>query len=241
MNKSPIEIFISKVASGEHSYMERLCAQLADRLVYVPLAAPVRNQGSKTTITAFTMHQGNRSVVPVFTSESKFKNWCFEEGHNDASFSVLGADLCAVLDSTSWIVLDPLDSVSVELNPEAVAMVAASVQALPTPATSQNSEPQASVIPATATPSAVERAGASAIPAAAVAQGPVLANPLIAPVPPAPAANSTRTIIFSSSNVLAEQAPAAASMAQPQRSSSGAQNSPGGKKRSFLNFLKTGR
>src|SRR5690606_5268696 len=94
--------------------------------VYVPLAAPVKSSGGSTKVEVLRFNDDERVLVPAFTSERTFKNWCFEYGHNDASFTLLGGDLCAVLEDGTWLRIDQCDPHMVELAPSQVRKVAES-------------------------------------------------------------------------------------------------------------------
>ncbi|MBX7143417.1 MAG: SseB family protein [Oligoflexia bacterium] len=127
MRKSLLNLCLQKVAEGDESFFDRLCQQLADRLIFAAVASGGENQGGaegRVTFSIVRMQEGHRLVVPIFTSEELYKTWEKATGHRGGSISLLGADFCAALDAQTWIRVDPGSNHCVELQPVLVKKVA---------------------------------------------------------------------------------------------------------------------
>lgn len=125
MRKSLLNLYLQKVSSGDLEYIDRLCSQLADRLIYAPIANSSETPGSaKTTFAVVKLTEAHRSLVPVFTTEEGLKKWITSSSHSGSSISLLGADFCAALGNKSWLVVDPGSDLSVELQPSFVVKIA---------------------------------------------------------------------------------------------------------------------
>lgn len=124
--KSLLNLYLQKVAEGDESYADRLCAQLCDRLLYVPVAPTEKKAGSETKLTfnVVTIAEAHRSLVPIFTTEEAYKAWVGASQHKGASISLLGADFCAALSGDSWVQVDPGTERKVELPPLLVKKIA---------------------------------------------------------------------------------------------------------------------
>jgi len=125
MKKSLLTLYIEKVAEGDVSFVDRLCAQLADRLIYVPIkkegSAPKSRQVSFEVL---KLNEGEKILVPVFTSEHFLTNWCQAQGLDAELISLLGADFCLALGDGSWLLIDPGAGATVELPPDDVRKIA---------------------------------------------------------------------------------------------------------------------
>lgn len=128
MRKSLLSLYMQKVASGDLSYLDRLCKQLADRLVFTPIVASSDSSDAspKTTFSVLRINEASRSLVPLFTTERRFKEWNEKTKHQGGSISLLGGDFCAALGPNTWISLDRGFEDSIELDPVFVAKVSAS-------------------------------------------------------------------------------------------------------------------
>ncbi len=126
MQKTLLEVYISRVANGDLSYMDRLCAQLTDRLCYLPVLTVERDSGTER-VEVLRFEQGGIPFVPLFTSEKKLNSWLSKHPECSDSIEVLGGDLCAVLGADSGVLIDPEAEVTAMLPPEAVAKIACEV------------------------------------------------------------------------------------------------------------------
>ena len=125
MSISPIQTYLKKVAAGDDSYREKLCNQLAERLVYVPsLSTMQANFGKTTRVSVVRFKDGEKDLVPIFTSERAFDAWRTSNSYPGGSFSLICADLCMALEPQSWIKIDPGTEVEVTLAPEQVDQIA---------------------------------------------------------------------------------------------------------------------
>lgn len=134
MRASKIELYLEKVSAGDGSYMERLCQQLADRLLLVPIhkqnhdvvyaggSSSAARQEEKFKL--FCLVKGKTTVMPVFTTQDQFKNWCAAHNYDLDFLSLLGADVCMAVANTMWIVIDPHSRRPVELTPDLVSSIA---------------------------------------------------------------------------------------------------------------------
>lgn len=127
MQKSSLNLYLQKLAAGDFSFAEKLCDQLAERLIYAPLVPSPAEQESGTQLKVNVMRiaEAHRSIVYIFTSEDKFKSWAEQTGYIGGSISLLGADFCAALGDRTWLLVDPGTLSSIELQPGLVARIAA--------------------------------------------------------------------------------------------------------------------
>ena len=219
MRRSLINLYLQKVASGEESYIDRLCQQLADRLVYIPVVDDsVANSGAaEVQIQALRIQEEHRSIVPVFTTAEQFDLWRKEEQRAEEPMALFGADLCAALDGKAWIRIYGSADKPVELQPSLVKRIAAIEAAGFGDDDTDQAEPLAvapevrhAPPPAPPPPNATQEVAVSRI------EG----SPVITPtVPPAPASGQSVPSV--------SYAPSAQ---EPER-----------RKKKFLDFLKTGR
>jgi hypothetical protein len=128
MQKSSLNLYIQKLAAGDLSFADKLCDQLADRLIYAPLAPSTvaEENGRQLKVSIMRLAEANRSVVCIFTSEDKFKSWAEQTEHKGGSISLLGADFCAALGELTWLRVDPGSLASIDLQPTLVARIAKS-------------------------------------------------------------------------------------------------------------------
>lgn len=218
MSKSVINFYLEKVSQGDRSFMEALCVQLAERLVYVPvLDVTADASGVSTTVDVVQFREGERHIIPAFTSEKRFQEWKSKAAHQGGSISLLGADLCAALGSGSWVSIDPGNPASVELPPAVVEKIAktgidgeGTIQSPPGPAKAEPAGPgQAPAL------EEKSRQGQPVGPKVMVQEEDVAVSTV------------NRRIIFSSSAIVRPELPAKA----PQVKA----------KRSFLSFLKSAK
>lgn len=125
MQKSTLALYIQKVAAGDRSFAERLCGQLADRLLYVPTTAQAKS-GAAVKISIQKIIDAGTPCVPVFTSDKKFRAWCAHTGRPTESIALLGADLCSALGEAAHIWVDPGCDPNIKLGPDFVEQIAVS-------------------------------------------------------------------------------------------------------------------
>ena len=126
MQKSLLDVYLGKVAAGESAFIDKLCAQLTDRLCYIP-AIEVNAEFNQATVQVVKITKEGRSFVPLFTHERRFKSWSQSIEKKVEPLSLLGGDLCAVLGGGTGVLIDPGAENSVELPPEVVAQIASQV------------------------------------------------------------------------------------------------------------------
>lgn len=125
MVKTQLQLFLTKVSQGDMSFMPKLCAQLADRLIYAPvLRKRDPSRGATTKVSAIRIREGERSIIPVFTALPVLKKWCELNELENESISLLCADLCGALEKGSWLLIDGGTTHQVELAPDSVQMIA---------------------------------------------------------------------------------------------------------------------
>ena len=132
MVKTPLEIYLTKVALGDASYLKQLHARLSGRLCYVPVVTMrEEDEGKpchKTHVQAYSEATEGKKKVLAFTSPDKMHAW-LEKSSNKLEFiEVLGGDLCTVLSDGIGVVVDAGAENSVELSPTSVKEVAAVVE-----------------------------------------------------------------------------------------------------------------
>lgn len=144
MRKSLLNLCLQKVAEGDETFFDRLCQQLADRLVFAPIvSAGEAGSEGQLTFSIVRMQEGHRLVVPLFTSEELYKAWEKATAHKGGSISLLGADFCAAVDEQTWLRIDPGSTCCVELQPVLVKKVAS--VGVEEPEVPQRLEPPASI------------------------------------------------------------------------------------------------
>ena len=232
MKKSLLYFYLQKFSEGDTAYLDRLCSQLAERLVFAPMVEQEAD-GGKTVVKIFTVSTPTRTVVPIFTSEAYYESWATARGHTTLSaMSLLCADFCAALAPEIWVVVDDDGPHRAELSPFAIKQIASTEskgedpieethhqqEPAPVPQLIQQSpavEPTPIIVPTRPLPSQP-----SPDPVTETAE-----LPPVAPTPPQKSSTATSTRIVRSpmpiqTEELTEEQP---------------------KKRSFLNFLKTGK
>lgn len=219
MRRSLINLYLQKVSAGDESYIDRLCQQLADRLVYIPVVddSVASSGAAEVQIQAMHIQEEHRSIVPVFTTAEQFDLWRKEQQRAEEPMALFGADLCAALDGKAWIRIHGSSEKPVELQPALVKRIAA-IEATnigddegePDEATNIIPEPHAPVAAPLQVPSKTREVVIAKIEGSPV----ITAN-----VPPAPPSGQS---VPSSSY--------ASPTPEPER-----------RKKKFLDFLKTGR
>lgn len=122
MEKSVLNLYLKKLASGDQSYAERVCSRLSNRLIFVP--AQLVQQGRHVRYSAVTITFQDRLAVPLFTTEKLFRSWIANSDVALEPLRILGADLCTALDVTMPAVVDPGSDHQVLLEPELIDFIA---------------------------------------------------------------------------------------------------------------------
>lgn len=124
--RTVLNLYLSKVAEGDQSYLGKLCDRLADRLMCVPIfPMPAKKGSGRMTIQVFRATDEGREIYPIFTSERNLKNWATETGQAVEFISLLGADFCTAVGSDGWVAVDPGCAHAVLLSPANVHRISA--------------------------------------------------------------------------------------------------------------------
>lgn len=154
-DKTLLGLYLSKVAAGDKSFVEKLCRRLADRLVFIPIVSSGNGQKGRArtmTLNVYRTEEPEREIFFIFTSERKLKAWSDKVGTKFDQVSLLGADFCTAMHAESWLRVDEGSENTVLLDPEVVSQIATT----PTQEEQQRAEddnlPLPQKAPATATP-----------------------------------------------------------------------------------------
>jgi hypothetical protein len=192
MDKSLLNLYLEKYAAGNEAYEDRLCTQLAERLVYVPVVEESSITGTKGGVKVKILRVVGKGVqlVPVFTSEARFNDWAARSGHKTGSISLLGADLCTSISKDSWLGVDAGSKSAVKLHPRLVAKIAA----VPPPPvdTAENPVPEVSAATEVLAPAAVAQLTSRVPPQVDATADMPLATPVPSPASGAQRAKPTR-------------------------------------------------
>lgn len=128
MQRTPLYSYLEKVAAGDDTFRARLCQQLADRLIYVPIferqpgefAAP-----GQFKVRVVRIVQEDVEKVLLFTTEKLYKSWASTFSQKTSFISLLGGDFCAALQRGTSVAVDIGTAHAVTLDDEAVRQVAA--------------------------------------------------------------------------------------------------------------------
>ncbi|NMC63847.1 MAG: SseB family protein [SAR324 cluster bacterium] len=130
MENSILYLYLKRVASGDRSYLKRLCQKIADKVVYVPVQDEI-DSGDQTGLVKLKVpcvrKPLRKSSVPVFTTPEHFALWCQANGHTTGSVSILCSDLCLALDNGSTVHINPNSDLSVELNNQYKKLIAQAI------------------------------------------------------------------------------------------------------------------
>lgn len=124
--KNVLNLYLSKVASGDKSYLSKLVTRLADRLLFIPILkkSTDKKSGSAMKVNVYRHQQSDKEVIPVFTSEKNMQKWSVSISASFDQISVLGADLCTALGEQSYISIDEGTDHSVVFDPEIIIKIA---------------------------------------------------------------------------------------------------------------------
>lgn len=123
MQKSAIHLLLQKVAQGDVAAKGKIVPKLAERLVIVPTLAS-KNQGRETKVSIVTIREGERSLIPVFTTMSVLKAWLTKNEIQGEGTSINCADICLALGGNRWLMVDPGTDYWCELEPAIVSQIA---------------------------------------------------------------------------------------------------------------------
>jgi hypothetical protein len=115
---------MSKVALGDKSYLERLCLQIAERILCIPVVSENETSGAAMKVEVLKIEQEGRILHPAFTSFNRFQDWLKSTGRQHENIEMLGVDFCSVLDLDAWLWIDPGYEYSVCLAPHVVDQIA---------------------------------------------------------------------------------------------------------------------
>lgn len=107
---NPLHFFLKRVADGDRSAISKLTNKLADKLVYVPTAAPgLGTRARIEKVQVLKIPKNGAACVPIFTSSRLFQDWAKKDDHQGDSISLLCADLAIALrneDATTSFIVD---------------------------------------------------------------------------------------------------------------------------------------
>ncbi len=127
MKKSLLEFYLNKVKAGDDGSIDDLCSRLAERLIFVPVtrSESTTPDGSVWKIKILKLKEGERELVPTFTTESFYQAWSKSTGLGKLqSISIFGADICAALEPGVWLSVDIGTPHEVNLQPFIVKKIA---------------------------------------------------------------------------------------------------------------------
>lgn len=128
MERSIINLYLSKVKDGDASFYDKLCTQLADRLLYIPVLddRSVRTEAddSKTSVRVLSSVLDGKSMIAVFTSGQRYRNWESMHGTNGHFIQMLGGEFCLTLGDQTWLIVDDGARNSLQIEPKWVRHIA---------------------------------------------------------------------------------------------------------------------
>ena len=108
--RSTLTLYLDRVADGDENYRSKLCKNLVDRLLHIPLDtsddAYNESKGAGVKIKVMRQKYAGKVVVPVFTDENMFKTWKAEQKKDLDTVALMGGDLCKVLPDGLWLLVD---------------------------------------------------------------------------------------------------------------------------------------
>ncbi len=116
MQKSLLDIYLKKVANGDTLYLERLCYQLSDSVIYLPVSSLSEDE-QHTTVLPIVWSNQEKQSIPVFTQYRFFDEW---QNQKSLAISLKGGDLCAALTEECSVAIDPGTEHAVVLPPTIV-------------------------------------------------------------------------------------------------------------------------
>ena len=122
MHTSALDICLQNFQDGKVSCVEELCTQLANRILYIPTAAPIQDEDSSAKVNVIEHQEAHRFLIPIFTSEQKLKTWSVLNEHDGSYIRLLGADFCTVL-KDKWLLVNEGLQGEVELQPVIVERI----------------------------------------------------------------------------------------------------------------------
>lgn len=120
MQKTILSLYQRKVARGDRSYLKRLCRQISDKHVFVPVINTVEVVGKQSLVRVKVPSASTglfKSSIPVFTSREYMRVWIEDRGNNNGFISICCADLCSALDKRTSIEIDPNTENAVRIGP----------------------------------------------------------------------------------------------------------------------------
>ena len=118
MEKNILYLYLERVSCGDKSYLKRLCRQISDKVVFVPVEDSSEEEGTLQKIKV-TLCQSRSflsgKAIPVFTNKELFAEWATVRGHTRGVIQVLCGDLCIALGKSGTIQIDPGKAYSVKI------------------------------------------------------------------------------------------------------------------------------
>lgn len=124
MSKNRLDLYLSRVAAGDKEFVDRLCQQLADRMLIVPLVSERNDAGEATKVVVMRVEKDGNSLVLGFTNAQRYQSWCERRGETPENLEMLGSDFCSALDLDAWLWIDPGSEHSLSLAPHIVDKIA---------------------------------------------------------------------------------------------------------------------
>lgn len=104
------------MANGDTLYLERLCYQLSDSVIYLPVSSLSEDE-ERTKVLPIVWTQKEAHSIPVFTQYRFFDEW---QNQKSLAISLKGGDLCAALTEECSVTIDPGTEHAVVLPPSIV-------------------------------------------------------------------------------------------------------------------------
>ena len=124
MQKTVLHLLLKKISQGDVKAKDKVVPKLAERLVIVP-SVKTTNAGSETKVSVITIREGDRNLIPIFTSMALLKNWLAKNEIAGEGLSLNCADICMVLGTHRWLMVDPGTDYWCEIEPMYVEKIAA--------------------------------------------------------------------------------------------------------------------
>ncbi|MCO6432387.1 MAG: SseB family protein [Deltaproteobacteria bacterium] len=127
MQRNVLELYLTKVSSGDKQYVEKLCQRLAERLLWVPVLTidEVSKDGAPVQrVELVTVRIEGTPFVPIFTTEAKLTQWLSLHHPSASALSIMGRDLCKQLDPDLSLLINEGSQNMVELPPVNVSEIA---------------------------------------------------------------------------------------------------------------------
>lgn len=122
--KAMLQSLLWKVARGDKTSIVKLCNIIAGEEVYIPTLKVQETNGSSTKVSVMRLREGDRRLVPIFTTEGELTEWMSVMGIAGSTMPLLCSDLCLTLDNQTWLLIETQGKGAVELEPKYVKLIA---------------------------------------------------------------------------------------------------------------------